>query len=168
MNDDTNCNLALALDACIEQADPVPNERCKTCQRWGLPILPLRAAYAPEPWQTQARPVSHGSDVKAVRMVLGQPRILRRGFLYVLLDRKYWQAYQITPEGVLRQFPAFQVPRQEPVPLSRICFQQDHDIPASSSTSISTGTPPPGWPSPTTPGLRRCCTPTSAVAWSTA
>ncbi|MDG9886363.1 hypothetical protein N7650_26410 [Pseudomonas sp. GD04058] len=131
MHFDTNCKPELTLDACIEQANPIPNERCKTCQRWGLPILPLRAAYAPEPWQTQARPVSHGSDVKAVRMVLGQPRILRRGFLYVLLDHKYWQAYQITPEGVLRQFPAFEVPRQEPVPLSRICFQQDHDIPAS-------------------------------------
>ena len=131
MNDDTNCNLALTLEACIEQADPVPLERCRTCQRWGLPILPLRAAYAPEPWEAHARPVSHGSEVKAVRMVLGQPRILRRGFLYVLLDHKYWQAYQITPEGVLRQFPAFQVPREDPVPLSRICFQQDHDIPAS-------------------------------------
>ena len=119
------------LDVVINTADPVPLERCRVCQRWGLPILPLRAAYAPEPWQVHALPVSRGSEVTAVRMVPDQPRILRRGFLYVLLDRTYWQAYQITPEGALRQFPALQIPREEPVPLSELCVQQDHDIPAA-------------------------------------
>ena len=131
MSFDINFKPDLSLEAAIEQVDPVPLERCRTCQRWGLPILPLRAAYAPEPWQTQALPVSRDSEVTAVRMVPDQPRILRRGFLYVLLDRKHWQAYQITPEGALRQFPALQVPREEPVPLSTLCVQQDHDIPAA-------------------------------------
>ena len=131
MTFDINFKPELNLEAAIEQVDPVPLERCRTCQRWGLPILPLRAAYAPEPWQTQALPVSRDSEVTAVRMVPDQPRILRRGFLYVLLDRKHWQAYQITPEGALRQFPALQVPREEPVPLSTLCVQQDHDIPAA-------------------------------------
>ena len=126
-----NFKPELNLEAATEQADPVPLERCMTCQRWGLPILPLRAAYAPEPWQAYALPVSGDSEVTAVRMVPDQPRILRRGFLYVLLDRTYWQAYQITPEGALRQFPAFQIPREEPVPLSKLCVQQDHDIPAA-------------------------------------
>ena len=131
MTFDINFKPELNLEAATEQADPVPLERCMTCQRWGLPILPLRAAYAPEPWQVHAQPVSGDSEVTAVRMVPDQPRILRRGFLYVLLDRTYWQAYQITPEGALRQFPALQVPREEPVPLSKLCVQQDHDIPAA-------------------------------------
>jgi len=131
MNFDTNFNFALNMDTTMDAADPVPLERCGTCQRWGLPILPLRAAYAPEPWHTQALPVSRDSEVKAVRMVLDQPRILRRGFLYVLLDGKYWQAYEVSPEGALRQFPAFQIPREEPVPLSKRCIRHDHDIPAA-------------------------------------
>ena len=131
MNSNTNFNCGFHLDAALNAADPVPLERCRTCQRWGLPILPLRAAYAPEPWHTQALPVSRGSEVTALRMLPDQPRILRRGFLYVLLDRAYWQAYQITPEGALRQFPAFQMPREEPVPLSELCIGQDHDIPAA-------------------------------------
>ncbi|MGE8405579.1 MAG: T6SS effector BTH_I2691 family protein [Pseudomonas sp.] len=131
MNSNTNSNCDLHLDAALNTADPVPLERCRTCQRWGLPILPLRAAYAPEPWHTQALPVSRGSEVTALRMLPDQPRILRQGFLYVLLDRTYWQSYQITPEGVLRQFPAFQIPREEPVPLSELCIGEDHDIPAA-------------------------------------
>ena len=131
MTFDINFKPELSLEAVTEQGDPVPLERCRTCQRWGLPILPLRAAYAPEPWQAHALPVSHGSEVKAVRLVPDQPRILRRGFLYVLLDRKHWQAYQITPEGALRQFPALQIPREEPAPLSELCVKEDHDIPAA-------------------------------------
>ncbi len=131
MNSNTNSNCDLHLDAALNTADPVPLERCRTCQRWGLPILPLRAAYAPEPWHTQALPVSRGSEVTALRMLPDQPRILRRGFLYVLLDRTYWQSYQITPEGALRQFPAFQIPREEPVSLSELCIGEDHDIPAA-------------------------------------
>ena len=131
MSFDLNFKPDLKLEAIIEQGDPVPLERCRTCQRWGFPILPLRAAYAPEPWQAHALPLSHGSEVKAVRLVPDQPRILRRGFLYVLLDRKYWQAYQVTPEGALRQFPAFQTPREEPAPLSELCIKEDHDIPAA-------------------------------------
>ena len=131
MSFDTRFNISNSLDTVMIEGDPVPLERCMTCQRWGLPILPLRAAYAPEPWQTHALSVSHGSEVKAVRLVPDQPRILRRGFLYVLLDRKHWQAYQVTPEGALRQFPAFQTPREEPAPLSELCVKEDHDIPAA-------------------------------------
>lgn len=131
MNFDTNFNFALDIDAAMKTADPVPVENCKACQRSGLPILPLRAAYAPEPWHSQANPVDRNPEVKAVRMRLEQPRILRQGFLYVMLDRKEWQAYQITPEGALRHFRPYQIPREEPKPLSRVCVMQDHDIPAS-------------------------------------
>ncbi|HCN45775.1 MAG TPA: hypothetical protein DIT18_09090, partial [Pseudomonas sp.] len=131
MNFDTNFNFALSVENITYASDPVPVETCKACQRSGLPILPLRAAYAPEPWQTQTRHVSGEPEVKAVHMRLEQPRILRQGFLYVMLDQKEWQVYQVTPEGALRQCPPCQVPREQPQPLSQVCIAQDHDIPAS-------------------------------------
>lgn len=130
MNFDTSFNFALNLEN-INASDPVPVETCKACQRSGLPILPLRAAYAPEPWKTQALKVSYEPDVKAVYMRLGQPRTLRQGFLYVMLDQKEWQAYQVTPEGLLRQFRPCEVPREEPQPLDQFCIARGHDIPAS-------------------------------------
>ncbi|MHA6194124.1 T6SS effector BTH_I2691 family protein [Pseudomonas wadenswilerensis] len=113
------------------EAMPIPVRTCRACERVGLPILPLRAAYAPEPWHTQALPLTPGSEVKAVRLRANQPRTLRRGFLYVLLDRKEWQGYQITPEGALRQIRPYQTPREEPLPLTMACVKQHHDIPAS-------------------------------------
>ncbi|MDR0277591.1 MAG: hypothetical protein LBJ37_06885 [Paucimonas sp.] len=113
------------------EAMPIPVRTCRACERVGLPILPLRAAYAPEPWNTQALPLTQGSDAKAVPLRANQPRILRRGFLYVLLDKKEWQAYQITPEAALRQVPPYQTSREEPLPLTMACVKQNHDIPAS-------------------------------------
>ncbi|WP_175651487.1 T6SS effector BTH_I2691 family protein [Pseudomonas sp. Marseille-P9899] len=120
-----------AADIATNEACPVPTGICSTCQRSGLPILPLRAAYAPEPWYTQALPLNRGSEVKAVRLRADQPRTLRSGYLYVMLDNREWQAYEISPEGALRQFRPYQVPREEPRSLCEICIQQDHDIPAS-------------------------------------
>ena len=96
-----------------------------------MPILPLRAAYAPEPWDSQELPLTPGSEVKGVRLRVGQLRVLRRGFLYVLLDRREWQAYQVSPEGMLRQIRPFEMPREQPQPLNRVCIKADHDIPAS-------------------------------------
>ncbi|MHA6196353.1 T6SS effector BTH_I2691 family protein [Pseudomonas wadenswilerensis] len=113
------------------EAMPIPVRTCRACERVGLPILPLRAAYAPEPWHTQALPLTQGSEVTAIRLRANQPRTLRRGFLYVLLDRKEWQGYQITPEGALRQIRPYQTPREEPLPLTMACVKQHHDIPAS-------------------------------------
>ena len=46
MNFDTNFNFALNMDTTMDAADPVPLERCGTCQRWGLPILPLQIGRA--------------------------------------------------------------------------------------------------------------------------
>ncbi|MHA6198513.1 T6SS effector BTH_I2691 family protein [Pseudomonas wadenswilerensis] len=131
MSSDNDFSLARSLDTIIDTADPVPVEFCSTCQRIGLPILPLRTAYAPRPLESQALPLTRGSEVRAVRLHTDQPRTLRRGFLYVLLDRRVWHAYQITPEGVLRQFPAYQTPLEEPRPLTEVCIRADHDLPAS-------------------------------------
>ncbi len=119
-----------ALGTATRQAMPNPTESCNACQRTGLPILPLRAVYAPQPGNTHMRE-SSTTPLKAIPMRLDQPRTLRQGYLYVLLDKKEWQAYQVTPEGALRQFRPYQPPRDEPQPLSELCVKQNHDVTAS-------------------------------------
>ncbi|PTX03579.1 hypothetical protein DBL07_11730 [Achromobacter mucicolens] len=64
-------------------------------------------------------------------MRLDQPRTLREGYLYVLLDKQEWQAYEVTPDGALRQFNPFAMPRAAPDALSDRCIHRDHDVPAS-------------------------------------
>ncbi|WP_191578849.1 T6SS effector BTH_I2691 family protein [Achromobacter insolitus] len=131
-------SINTTLGRTISHAAPNPTDACKACERTGLPILPLRAAYAPAPGQTY-RQQPNGSDKPAtVQMKLDQPRILRQGYLYVLLDEMEWQAYEVTPEGALRQFRPYQVPRDEPSPLSQDCVNKDHDVPAS-FINIDTG-----------------------------
>ncbi|WP_063815540.1 T6SS effector BTH_I2691 family protein [Burkholderia cepacia] len=124
-------STSTSLGSAIKQAAPNPTGSCNACQRTGLPILPLRAAYAPAPGSTRERKSSADSEVKSIPMRLDQPRTLRQGYLYVLLDKKVWQAYQVTPEGALRQFRAYQPPREKPSSLSKSCIDQDHDAPAS-------------------------------------
>ena len=124
-------SFSVISDIATGEACPVPSGICPTCQRSGLPILPLRAAYAPEPWETQLRPLPKAPEVKAVNLRFDQPRILRQGYLYVLLDRREWQAYEISPEGALSQFRPYQMPREEPRPLCEACIREDHDIPAA-------------------------------------
>lgn len=124
-------SVSKTLGRAIRQALPNPTGTCNACERTGLPILPLRAAYAPAPTATSKQPLAGGSDLAAVPMRLDQPRTLREGYLYVLLDKQEWQAYQVTPEGALRQFNPFAMPRAAPEPLSERCIHQDHDVPAS-------------------------------------
>lgn len=124
-------SISTTLGRIISHAAPNPSDACNACERTGLPILPLRAAYAPSPGQTYRRQPTASTEPATLRMRLDQPRILRQGYLYVLLDEVQWQAYQITPEGALRQFRPFQVPRDEPSPLSPSCVNRDHDVTAS-------------------------------------
>ncbi|WP_367351883.1 T6SS effector BTH_I2691 family protein [Achromobacter animicus] len=124
-------SLSTTLGRTISHAAPNPTGACKACERTGLPILPLRAAYAPSPGQTYRRQPAARNEPATVQMRLDQPRILRQGYLYVLLDEMEWQAYEVTPEGALRQFRPYQVPRDEPSPLSKDCVNKDHDVPAS-------------------------------------
>lgn len=124
-------SVSTTLGLAIRHAAPNPMGTCNACERTGLPILPLRAAYAPTPTATSKRPLAGGGDLAAVPMRLDQPRILRAGYLYVLLDKREWQAYEVTPEGALRQFNPFAMPRAAPEPLSERCIHQDHDVPAS-------------------------------------
>uniref|UniRef100_UPI002580F5DD toxin VasX n=1 Tax=Achromobacter sp. UBA2119 TaxID=1945911 RepID=UPI002580F5DD len=80
------------------QAAPNPPGNCSACERTGIPILPLRLAVMPlTDGLKQHGELHHGSIQTALR-------ILRHGYVYVLLDREIWHAYQVTPEGYLRQF----------------------------------------------------------------
>lgn len=59
-------------------------------------------------------------------------RTLRMGYLYVLLDKTVWQAYEVTAAGHLRQFNALAMPEAETVtPLDESCRKAGHDITAS-------------------------------------
>lgn len=124
-------SVSKTLGLAIRQALPNPTGTCNACERTGLPILPLRLAYAPTPTATSKRPLAGGGDLAAVPMRLDQPRALREGYLYVLLDKQEWQAYEVTPDGALRQFNPFAMPRAAPEPLSERCIHRDHDVPAS-------------------------------------
>ena len=124
-------STSTALGIAINEAAPNPTGACNACQRTGLPILPLRAAYAPTRFAMHKKTPVSGSRPASIPMILDQPRILRQGYLYVLLDQKEWQAYQVTPEGALRQFRPYQVPREQPRSLSPSCIAQDHDFSAS-------------------------------------
>ncbi|AZE88678.1 T6SS effector BTH_I2691 family protein [Pseudomonas orientalis] len=103
----------------------VSNDQCKACQRKGLPILPLRHALVPRSPNEPVRPDTVHIDTR-----LGL-RTLRAGYLYVLLDRKIWQAYQVSPDGYLRQFNPYAPAPANETPLSDACVSANHDCPAS-------------------------------------
>ncbi|WP_321901333.1 T6SS effector BTH_I2691 family protein [Paraburkholderia tropica] len=98
---------------------------CAACQRKGLPILPLRQAVLP----VSATLEKHGTLSNPSTQIAA--RVLREGYVYVLLDQKIWQAYQVTPEGFLRQFNPYETPRVRPQPLAKDCIKGGHDLRAS-------------------------------------
>ncbi|WPO98922.1 T6SS effector BTH_I2691 family protein [Pseudomonas sp. HR96] len=98
---------------------------CRVCQRPGLAILPLRRSLVPKPHVWKHLPEPEISDTE-----LGL-RVLRAGYLYVLLDDRVWQAYQVTVDGYLRQFNPYQPRYCNERRLTRACVNRDHDIPAS-------------------------------------
>ncbi|WPP01493.1 T6SS effector BTH_I2691 family protein [Pseudomonas sp. HR96] len=98
---------------------------CRVCQRPGLAILPLRRSLVPKPHLWKHLPEPEISDTE-----LGL-RVLRAGYLYVLLDDRVWQAYQVTVDGYLRQFNPYQPRYCNERRLTRACVNRDHDIPAS-------------------------------------
>ncbi|MCC3263425.1 hypothetical protein LLE87_35215, partial [Paenibacillus polymyxa] len=70
-------SVSKTLGRAIRQALPNPTGTCNACERTGLPIHPLRAAYAPAPTATSKQPRAGGGDLAAVPMRLDQPRTLR-------------------------------------------------------------------------------------------
>ena len=124
-------SISKAIDLTMRQAIPNPASTCNACQRSGLPILLLRTAYAPHPRKTQSYRLAADSEITYVPMRADQLRILRQGYVYVLLDQEVWHAYQVTPEGALRQFSALQPPLAPGEPLHEYCATQHHDVTAS-------------------------------------
>ncbi|MGH8389583.1 MAG: T6SS effector BTH_I2691 family protein, partial [Pseudomonas sp.] len=113
-------NLSSQLENVIAETC-LPVDQCNVCTRRGLPILPLRHAVVPRSSEDSAA-LSH------TRMGL---RTLRAGYLYVLLDQRVWQAYQVTPDGYLRQFNPYAPPAANESLLSEACTSGGHDAPAS-------------------------------------
>lgn len=116
-----------------EQAASTPSG-CKACQRTGLPIFPLRVAAVPKAlvnsgWKPAVPPQDTELTGGEFKYAL---RTLRTGYLYVLLDKRIWQGYQVTAEGYLRQFDPLAMPEGETVePISKACREQGHCISAS-------------------------------------
>lgn len=109
----------------VRETSPVPYGSCKTCERVGMPVLPLRWAAVPKNNAVRALRKLGNADTQL------SLRTLRAGYLYVLLDRSVWQAYQVSPEGCLRQFNPYQAPHGTPAPLAKQCVTQGHDIRSS-------------------------------------
>ncbi|MEN4918001.1 T6SS effector BTH_I2691 family protein [Achromobacter spanius] len=109
----------------VRETSPVPYGSCKTCERVGMPVLPLRWAVVPKNNAVRALRKLGNADTQL------SLRTLRAGYLYVLLDRSVWQAYQVSPEGCLRQFNPYQAPHGTPAPLAKQCVTQGHDIRSS-------------------------------------
>lgn len=99
----------------------LPADQCNACTRKGLPILPLRHAVV-------SRSPEDPIALSNTRMGI---RTLRAGYLYVLLDRLVWQAYQVTPDGYLRQFNPDAPPAANETLLCDACTSAEHDAPAS-------------------------------------
>lgn len=123
-------------------------QKCRTCQREGIPILPLRYAVIPKA-KAKGRALM-GAGVKAGgKDVFGQlgsglkdkkltehaysVRVLRQGFVYVFLEKsQVWQAYGVKPSGLLSQFTdPYNPPADIQKELSFECYQAGDNVPAA-------------------------------------
>ncbi|WP_305955776.1 T6SS effector BTH_I2691 family protein, partial [Pseudomonas sp. JV551A1] len=105
----------------------LPHDQCMSCERQGLPILPLRCALVPD---TRPECVSTVADNRHISTKMGL-RTLRMGYLYVLLDQQVWHAYAVSEQGHLRRFNPYEPPDGPPSPLPEKCVNADHDIPSA-------------------------------------
>ena len=105
----------------------LPHDQCRACERRGLPILPLRRALVPDLRPAYVAPLAGGTRVET-RMGL---RTLRMGYLYVLLDRRLWHAFEVTEQGHLRRFNPIEPPPGPPPSLPEKCLGENHDIPSA-------------------------------------
>ncbi|WP_406819144.1 T6SS effector BTH_I2691 family protein [Pseudomonas sp. KnCO4] len=105
----------------------LPHDQCMSCERQGLPILPLRRALVPD---TRPECVVTVADNLHISTRIGL-RTLRMGYLYVLLDQQVWQAYAVSAQGHLRRFNPYEPPDGPPRPLPEKCVHEDHDIPSA-------------------------------------
>ncbi|MDP9523023.1 T6SS effector BTH_I2691 family protein [Pseudomonas putida] len=105
----------------------LPHDQCMSCERQGLPILPLRRALVPDARPGCVTTVAGSLHVTA-KMGL---RTLRMGYLYVLLDQQVWQAYEVSEQGHLRRFNPYEPSDGLPASLPEKCANENHDIPSS-------------------------------------
>lgn len=118
--------------AASEQAAGTPSG-CKACKRQGVAIYPLRVAAVPESLvNTGWKPGVPRQDAELTGGEFKYAlRTLREGYVYILLDNTVWQGYQVTAEGAMRQFNAYEMPEGDKVePLSPACLSQNHEIQA--------------------------------------
>lgn len=112
----------------VLETTAVPMDTCRACERGGMPILLLRDAPLPP---TSSSPFDPEQDRVRIDMQAGKYRILREGYVYVLLDQEIWHAYQVTADGHMRQYDPYRMPRGSPKPLSQSCTSEGHDVRAS-------------------------------------
>lgn len=117
--------LSQTLIDLVEETLPLPAGSCNACERNGVPILLLRpAAVGKSPFLRARGALTHPGLQESLR-------IMRKGYVYVLLDRRVWHAYQVTDAGHMRHFNPYEMARAEPAPLAERCVQAAHDLPAS-------------------------------------
>ncbi|QYJ23866.1 hypothetical protein KYT87_11960 [Achromobacter sp. ES-001] len=115
----------------------VPAGTCRACERSGMPILLLRDAPLPPrsspSWTSSSTSLPFDPEQDRVRIDMqpGNYRLLREGFVYVLLDQEIWHAYQVTADGHMRQYDPYRMPEGTPRPLSQACTGVGHDVRAS-------------------------------------
>ncbi|QYJ19606.1 hypothetical protein KYT87_18010 [Achromobacter sp. ES-001] len=117
----TSSQLAIAA----QETSPLPLGSCPACRRTGIPILLLRPAVIPKAASLHRHGATTHPDLQQ------SLRILRSGYVYVLLDHEVWQAYEVTDAGHLRQFDPYEMAKGPPALLSERCVQSAHDLPAS-------------------------------------
>ncbi|MFI7835829.1 T6SS effector BTH_I2691 family protein [Pseudomonas asiatica] len=124
-------SISKAIHIAMQEEIPNTYGTCNACERSGLPILLLREAYAPRPDTGRPYRLADDSEIIFHPMHTDQLRLLRQGYVYVLLDQEIWQAYEVAAEGTLQRFPVSQMPFGPPRSLPKVCATEGHDVIAS-------------------------------------
>ena len=114
----------------LQETSAVPIDTCRACERGGMPILLLRDAPLP-PTSSPSTPFDPEQDRVRIDLQPSKYRVLREGYVYVLLDQEIWHAYQVTADGHMRQYDPYRMPKGSPKPLSQACTSEGHDVRAS-------------------------------------
>ncbi|CAI3807246.1 hypothetical protein GLGCALEP_04565 [Pseudomonas sp. MM221] len=124
-------SISKAVHIAMQEEIPNTYGSCNACERSGLPIMLLREAYAPRPDTGLPYRLADDSEIIFHPMHTDQLRLLRQGYVYVLLDQEIWQAYAVAAEGTLQRFPVSQIPLGPPRSLPKVCATEGHDVIAS-------------------------------------
>ncbi|SUD77741.1 T6SS effector BTH_I2691 family protein [Pseudomonas putida] len=124
-------SISATIHAAMQEEIPNSHGGCNACGRIGLPILLLREAYAPRPDAGHLFRWASDSEITYHPMHTDQLRLLRQGYVYVLLDQATWQAYAVAADATLQRFPVSQMLLGPPRPLPKWCATAGHDVIAS-------------------------------------